>query len=150
MDVQVDPNLSGSSTIDGLSTSNGATATVTGTFLAESAGENTVTITATDSDGAVTVLDIVIKVLGITPPTIEVTSPTGEEFGICAGAELDVEATSIGGDEPVVSWSWNLNSNYWNDNEATIPFGGTFVVTGETDGEGVFSSGPNAVLPAHG
>ena len=134
VDVVVEPTLSGSNTIDGLSTSNGATATVTGTFIAESAGENTITITATDSDGAETNLDIFIKVLGITPPTIEVTSPTGEEFGICAGAELDVEAASIGGDEPVVSWSWNLNSNYWNDNEATIPFGGTFVVTGETNG----------------
>ena len=77
VDVVVDPNLSGSSTIDGLSTSNGATATVTGTFLAESAGDNTVTITATDSDGAVTVLDIVIKVLGITPPTcLLYTSPS--------------------------------------------------------------------------
>ena len=60
-----------------------------------------VTITATDSDGATTQLDIVINVLGINPPSIDVTSPTGEEFGICAGAELGVVANSQGGDEPV-------------------------------------------------
>ena len=27
---------------------------------------------------------------------------------------------------------WNLNEQYWTANEATIPFGGTFVVTGTT------------------
>lgn len=134
VNVTVEESLTGASSIDGLGSTNGETATVTGTFNAASAGLNTVTITATDSDGATTQLDIVINVLGINPPSIEVASPTGEEFGICAGAELAVVANSIGGDEPVSDWSWNLNSSYWDENEATIPFGGTFVVTGETAG----------------
>ena len=57
--------MTGASSIDGLGSTNGETATVTGTFNAASAGLNTVTITATDSDGATTQLDIVINVLGI-------------------------------------------------------------------------------------
>ena len=132
--VTVEESLSGASSIEGLSWSDGETATVTGTFTAATAGLNTVSITATDNEGATTLVDIVINVLGITPPSIEVSSPTSEGFGICAGAELEVVANSQGGDEPVTDWSWNLNSTYWNENEATIPFGGLFVVTGETAG----------------
>ena len=98
-----------------------------------SPGISTVTMEATDSDGAVTTVDIVVNVLDIVPPSIDVTSATGE-FGICVGSELDVTATSVDGQEPIEDWSWNLNSNFWDANEATIPFGGTFVVTGETAG----------------
>ena len=134
VDVTVQETLSGANSIAGLGSTNGETATVTGTFTAVEAGMNTVTIVATDSEGASTQLDIVINVLGINPPEIELTSSSGEEFGICAGAELTVTAASIGGDEPVTDWGWNLGSSFWTENVATIPFGGTFAVTGETAG----------------
>ena len=133
VDLVINQNLAGECFIENLSTSNGGTATFTGTFVAESPGISTVTMEATDSDNAVTTVDIVINVLDIVPPSIDVTSATGE-FGICAGSELDVTATSVDGQEPVEDWSWNLNSDFWDANEATIPFGGTFVVTGETAG----------------
>ena len=133
VDLVINQNLAGECFIENLSTSNGGTATFTGTFVAESPGISTVTMEATDSDGAVTTVDIVVNVLDIVPPSIDVTSATGE-FGICAGSELDVTATSVDGQEPIEDWSWNLNSDFWDANEATIPFGGTFVVTGETAG----------------
>ena len=133
VDLVINQNLAGECFIENLSTSNGGTATFTGTFVAESPGISTVTMEATDSDNAVTTVDIVINVLDIVPPSIDVTSATGE-FGICAGSELDVTATSVDGQEPIEDWSWNLNSDFWDANEATIPFGGTFVVTGETAG----------------
>ena len=116
--------MSGASSIEGLSWSDGETATVTGTFTAATAGLNTVSIAATDNEGATTLVDIVINVLGINSSLHRGESPTSEEFGICAGAELKVVANSQGGDEPITDWSWNLNSTYWNENEATIPFGG--------------------------
>ena len=131
--LAIEETLAGECYIDNQSSSDGETATFVGTFVAESPGLSTVTIEATDSDGAVTTLNIVINVLDILPPDIEVISSTGD-FGICAGAELDVTANSVDGQEPVTSWSWNLNDNFWEDNEATVPFGGVFVVTGETDG----------------
>ena len=131
--LEIESTLAGECYIDSLSSSNGETATFGGTFVAESPGLSTVTIEATDSDGALTTLNIVINVLNIVPPDIEVTSATGD-FGVCAGAELDVTANSIDGQEPVTLWSWNLNDNLWEDNEATVPFGGVFVVTGETEG----------------
>ncbi|MDA0945918.1 MAG: gliding motility-associated C-terminal domain-containing protein, partial [Bacteroidetes bacterium] len=127
----VNSDLAGSCYIENESSSNGGTATYTGVFVAESPGISTVTMTAEDSDGAITEVNIVIQVLDVVPPTIDVTSATGE-WGICAGSELDVTAASVGGQEPVVDWSWNLGSQFWTDNEATIPFGGTFVVTGNT------------------
>jgi hypothetical protein len=127
----VNSDLAGSCYIENESSSNGGTATYTGVFVAESPGISTVTMTAEDSDGAITEVNIVIQVLDVVPPTIDVTSATGE-WGICAGSELDVTAASVGGQEPVVDWSWNLGSQFWTDNEATIPFGGTFVVTGST------------------
>ena len=133
VDLVINQNLAGECFIENESTTNGGTATFTGTFVAESPGVSTVTMEATDSDGAVTTVDIVVNVLDIVPPSIDVTSATGE-FGICAGSELDVTATSVDGQEPVEDWSWNLNSDFWDANEATIPFGGTFVVTGETAG----------------
>ena len=133
VDLVINQNLAGECFIENESTTNGGTATFTGTFVAESPGISTVTMEATDSDGAVTTVDIVVNVLDIVPPSIDVTSATGE-FGICAGSELDVTATSVDGQEPIEDWSWNLNSNFWDANEATIPFGGTFVVTGETAG----------------
>ena len=133
VDLVINQNLAGECFIENESTTNGGTATFTGTFVAESPGISTVTMEATDSDGAVTTLDIVVNVLDIVPPSIDVTSATGE-FGICAGSELDVTATSVDGQEPIEDWSWNLNPNFWDANEATIPFGGTFVVTGETAG----------------
>ena len=74
--VTVEESLSGASSIEGLSWSDGETATVTGTFTAATAGLNTVTITATDNEGATTLVDIVINVFGINPPSIDVTSPT--------------------------------------------------------------------------
>ena len=50
------------------------------------------------------------KVLNVTPPSISTTTADGgDDFGICAGAELDVVASSVGGDEPVLDWGWNLN-----------------------------------------
>ena len=133
VELVINQNLAGECFIENESTTNGGTATFTGTFVAESPGISTVTMEATDSDGAVTTVDIVVNVLDIVPPSIDVTSATGE-FGICAGSELDVTATSVDGQEPIEDWSWNLNSNFWDANEATIPFGGTFVVTGETAG----------------
>ena len=133
VDLVINQNLAGECFIENESTTNGGTATFTGTFVAESPGVSTVTMEATDSDGAVTTVDIVVNVLDIVPPSIDVTSATGE-FGICAGSELDVTATSVDGQEPIEDWSWNLNSDFWDANEATIPFGGTFVVTGETAG----------------
>ena len=134
VDLTVDQSLAGECEITDFSVVNGSTATFTGEFVANSPGVSTVTMTATDSDGMTTEVDIVIQVLDIVPPTIEVSTVNGGEFGICAGAELDVVAESIGGQEPVSDWSWNLNSQFWSENEATIPFGGTFVVTGNTDG----------------
>ena len=132
VDLMVESDLAGSCVIENESSSSGGTAVYTGTFVANSPGVSTVTMTAEDSDGAVTSVDITINVLNVEPPSIEVTSSTGE-WGICAGAELDVAAESIGGQEPVTDWSWNLNSQFWNGPEATIPFGGVFVVTGETE-----------------
>ena len=123
--------LSGANVIENFLVTNGETATFTGTFVANEAGIETVSMIAEDSDGAETVLEIVIQVLDVTPPVVNVGSETGD-FGICAGAELPVVAAANGGDEPIVDWSWNLNSDFWEANEATIPFGGTFVVTGET------------------
>ena len=131
--LDIQQSLAGASYIDDESVSNGGTATFTGTFVADGPGVSTITMEATDSEGAVTTVDIVINVLDIVPPSIEVTSSTGD-FGICAGAELDVTAQSVGGQESVEAWSWNLNPNFWDGNEATIPFGGTFVVTGDTPG----------------
>ena len=32
----------------------------------------------------------------------------------------------------MADWSWNLGSSFWDENEANIPFAGSFVVTGET------------------
>ena len=90
VNVTVDPkSLTGASSIDGLGSTDGETATVTGTFNAASAGLNTVTIVATDSDGASTQLDIVINVLGINPPSIEVVSPAGEAFGDLCWRRVD-------------------------------------------------------------
>ena len=140
--LNVATDLAGSCYIENQSQNNGATATFTGTFVAESPGVSTVSMVVTDDagtpddegDDANTTVDIVIEVLDIVPPTIEVATADGGEFGICAGSELDVVAESVGGQESVSSWSWNLNTNFWTDNEATIPFGGNFVVTGETPG----------------
>ena len=128
--VNVD-DLTGRNEIQGFDVTSGATATFTGTFVANVAGIETVTMVAEDSDGALTTLDIVIEVLNVTPPIISTTTPGGD-FGICAGAELEVTASSTGGDEVVLDWDWNLNEQFWTANEATIPFGGTFVVTGTT------------------
>ena len=85
MSVTVEESLSGASSIEGLSWSDGETATVTGTFTAATAGLNTVSITATDNEGATTLVDIVINVLGITPPSIEGEFADIRGFGICAG-----------------------------------------------------------------
>lgn len=134
VDLEIDEALAGDCVIDNFSLSDGSTATFTGTFVANSPGISTVTMNATDSDGMTTSVNIVINVANIVPPTIEVVTANGEEFAICAGAELDVIASSVDGDEPVQDWSWNLNTQYWTANEATIPFGGTFVVTGTTAG----------------
>ena len=134
VDLVIEEALAGDCEITDFSVTNGGTASFTGTFVANSPGLSTVTMVATDSDGMSTEVDIVINVLDIVPPAIEVSTVDGGDFGICAGAELDVLAESVGGQEPVADWSWNLNSQYWSDNEATIPFGGTFVVTGETAG----------------
>ena len=128
--LEVD-DLTGENEIQGFEVTSGSTATFTGTFVANAAGVETVTMVAEDSDGALTTLEIVIEVLNVTPPTISTTTPSGD-FGICAGAELEVTANSNGGDEPVLDWGWNLNEQFWTANEATIPFGGTFVVTGTT------------------
>ena len=134
VDLEVTETLAGSCEIVDFNVSNGSTATFTGTFVANSPGLSTVTMSATDSEGMTTAVDIVINVLDIVPPEIEVSTLNGGEFGICAGAELEVIAESIGGQEPIADWSWNLNSQFWSENEATIPFGGNFVVTGETAG----------------
>lgn len=132
VEVDVTPSLTGASSIDGLNASDGETASVTGTFIAAEAGLSTVTIVATDSEGASTQLDIVINVLGVAPPTIDLSTSANGAFAICAGDELIVTASSQGGGEPVADWSWNLGSSFWDENEANIPFAGSFVVTGET------------------
>ena len=78
-------------------------------------------------------LDIVIEVLDVEPPTIEVvTADGGDDFGICAGAELGVVASSEGGQEPCGGLVLEFERQFWDENTADIPFGGTFVVTGET------------------
>ena len=101
------------------------------TFVAESPGLSTLLIEATDGDGVVSSQVIVIDVLDIERPTIELTTETGE-FGICEDSELGVTATSVGGQESVSTWSWNLNDEDWSENEATIFSEGTYEVTGET------------------
>ena len=133
--LDVANDIGATNTIENFSQSDGATATVTGTFVGNEPGVNTVTMVATD-DGpgaASTTVNIVIEVLDVVPPSIEVATEDGSgEFGICAGQELSVVASSVGGQEDVQDWSWNLNPSFWNGPTADIPFGGTFVVTGTT------------------
>ena len=97
VDLTIDQVLAGDCEITNFNVSNGGTATFTGEFVANSPGVSTVTMTATDSEGMTTEVDIVIQVLDIIPPSIEVSTLDGGEFGICAGSELDVVAESIGG-----------------------------------------------------
>ena len=134
VDLEVSTDI-GANVIEGETLTSGVTtAAYAGVFIGNEPGISNITMTAVDDGDAQTELNIVIEVIGVVPPTIEVESlAEGGEFGICAGAELDVEASSVDGDEPVVSWSWNLNENFWDENAATIPFGGTFVVTGTTE-----------------
>ena len=78
-------------------------------------------------------MPIVIEVLDVVPPSILVENVDGsDEFSMCAGSQLDLEASSVGGAEDIIDWSWSLNPQYWEDNQASIPFGGTFTVTGNT------------------
>ena len=65
-----------------------------------------------------------INVLDVLPPELTIEG----NLAICAGAETTITAN---GDFD--SFSWNLNSQFTNGNVATIPFGGTFVVTGILD-----------------
>ena len=67
----INQNLAGECFIENESTTNGGTATFTGTFVAESPGISTVTMEATDSDGAVTTVDIV-STCWTSPPSIDV------------------------------------------------------------------------------
>ena len=134
INLSVTEEIGGNDIIGGTVTSGVTTAAYEGVFVGVEPGFSNVTMTAEDDGGATTLLDIVIEVIGVVPPTIAVTTPDGgTDFGICAGAELDVVANSVDGDEPIVDWSWNLTSSFWEDNTANIPFGGTIVVTGETE-----------------
>jgi len=133
VNLEVTEDIGGNEIIGGTTVTGVATASYEGLFVGNEPGISNVTMTAVDEGGAQTLLDIVIQVLDVQPPSIEVvTADGGDDFGICAGAELGVVASSVGGQEPVVDWSWNLNANFWDENTADIPFGGTFVVTGET------------------
>ena len=134
VDLTITEDFAGDSYIADPVINGGGTAIFTGTFVAESPGISKVTMQATDSEGAATVVDIVIDVLDIVPPSIEVVPVSGEEFNICAGSELVVAAVSVNGQEPVDNWSWNLNPEMWDDNDAIIAAGGSFVVVGETAG----------------
>ena len=123
----------GNNTITDSSTTEGEQAAFAGTFTAIEPGISTITMTATDNLEGTTIVPIVIEVLDVEPPSIIVENVDGsEEFSMCAGSQLDVVASSVGGAEDIVDWSWNINPQYWEDNQASIPFGGTFTVTGTT------------------
>lgn len=128
----VEENIAGN-TILNASQSDGEQAFYTGTFVANEPGISTIAMTAEDNLSGTTEVFITIEVLDVEPPGISVVnSEGGDEFGMCAGNELQVVASAVGGGEGIESWSWNLNSQFWVDNVADIPFGGTFVVTGTT------------------
>ena len=123
----------GNNTITDSSTTQGDQAAFAGTFTAVEPGTSTITMTAVDNLGGTTIVPIVIEVLDVVPPSILVENVDGsDEFSMCAGSQLDLEASSVGGAEDIIDWSWSLNPQYWEDNQASIPFGGTFTVTGNT------------------
>ena len=123
----------GNNTITDSSTTQGDQAAFAGTFTAVEPGTSTITMSAVDNLGGTTIVPIVIEVLDVVPPSILVENVDGsDEFSMCAGSQLDLEASSVGGAEDIIDWSWSLNPQYWDDNQASIPFGGTFTVTGNT------------------
>ena len=116
------------------------------TFVAESPGVSTIVIEATDGNGTMSNEIVFINVLDIVPPAIEVASETGQ-FQVCADSVLDVTAISVNGQEPVSTWSWNLQEDLWNENEATVPQSGIFEVSGQTS-SGCVVSQPFEVSPS--
>ena len=68
IELSVNQELAGDCEIVDASMSNGVAATYSGTFVANSPGISTVTLTATDSEGATTVVDVIVEVLDIVPP----------------------------------------------------------------------------------
>ena len=124
--LDVTQNLTGSNTITGFTQTDGTNAGITGTFVANSPGLNSIEISAVDdgSPSSTTSVTMYINVLDVLPPELTIEG----NLAICAGAETTITAN---GDFD--SFSWNLNSQFTNGNVATIPFGGTFVVTGILD-----------------
>jgi gliding motility-associated-like protein len=124
--LDVIPDLIGSNEITGFSVANGETASITGTFVGNEPGINTITINAID-DGipaSSTSVTMVIEVLDVLPPELTVEG----NMAICAGSATEI--TALGAFD---SFAWNINSQFVNDNVANIPFGGTFYVTGILD-----------------
>ena len=131
--LEVQEDIAGNAILNA-SQSDGEQAVYTGTFVANEPGISTIVMTAEDNLSGTTEVAIVIEVLDVEPPAISVANAdgSGEPFGMCAGSELQVVASPVGGEEEIIDWSWNINSQFWNENTADIPFGGTFVVTGTT------------------
>ena len=133
--LAVESSLVGDNTIQEESISNGLTANYSGEFVAASAGFNSITIVAEDSEGGITSWDIVIHVKDIVAPSINVHPVSGNSFSVCAGSDLYVVAESVGGQEPVVDWFWTLPLSEWSQNEASISTAeGVLTVTGTTEG----------------
>ena len=87
IELSVNQELAGDCEIMDASMSNGV-ATMLGTFVANSPGISTVTLTATDSEGATTIVDVIVEVLDIVPPALGLS--TQQEALHLRGAELVV------------------------------------------------------------
>lgn len=124
--LDVIQNLIPGNTIDGYTQTNGTNAGITGTFVGNEPGINTIEITAVDdgSPSSQTSVTMYIEVLDILPPELTVEGL----MSICAGSETTITATGDFDD-----FIWNVNSQFTDFNVANIPFGGTFVVTGILD-----------------
>lgn len=124
--LDVTPVLAGSNVIDNFVITDGETANISGTFIANEPGINVIEISAVDdgTPAATTQVSMYIEVLDVTPPELTVSG----NMSICAGAATEITASGA-----FDSFNWNINSDFYEDNVAEIPFGGTFVVTGILD-----------------
>lgn len=124
--LDVTPILVGANVINDFTVTDGENANISGTFVGNEPGVNVIEISAVDdgSPASTTQVSMYIEVLDVTVPELTVSG----NMSICAGA-----ATEITADGAFDSFSWNINSDFYDNNVATIPFGGNFVVTGYLD-----------------